>query len=119
MSTRKDFVGRVLAKREELCADDVVKLVGFKPVDRREELISGAHFIAEGNSHDLEHDEGWMTSVCHSPTLGHSIGLGFIKAGDQRLGEKVQAISPVHNKTVRVEIVSPHFVDPEGVRLRG
>jgi sarcosine oxidase subunit alpha len=64
-------------------------------------------------------DEGWMSSVAFSPTLGHSIGLGFIKRGHERLGEVVRAVDPLRGRETRVEIVSPHFVDPEGERLRG
>ena len=64
-------------------------------------------------------DEGYMTSVAHSPTLGQSIGLGFIKRGGMRKGEVVTAADPIRNRSVDVEIVSPHFYDPEGDLLRG
>lgn len=60
-----------------------------------------------------------MTSVAYSPNLGHHIGLGFIKSGHERMGEIVRAVSPVHGTEMEVEIVSAHFVDPEGERLRG
>ena len=59
-----------------------------------------------------------MSSVAYSPILGHMIGLGFIKRGDTRLGETVMAVDPVRGGKVEVEIVSPHFFDPEGKRLR-
>jgi len=60
-----------------------------------------------------------MSSVAHSPTLGHSVGLGFIARGQERLGEVVRAADPVRGEETEVEIVSPHFVDPDGERLRG
>jgi methylglutamate dehydrogenase subunit C len=66
----------------------------------------------------MENDEGWMTSVAHSPTLGHSIGLGFIRRGHERIGERVRAVDLLRGSDIEVEIVSPHFVDPEGERLR-
>jgi sarcosine oxidase subunit alpha len=66
----------------------------------------------------MANDQGWMTSVAYSPTLGTSIGLGFIKSGDTRIGEIVRAVSPVHDTEMDVEICSAHFIDPEGERLR-
>ena len=67
----------------------------------------------------MENDEGWLSSVAFSPTLGHYIGLGFIERGETRIGEKVYAVNLLQNKTTEVEIVSPHFIDPEGDKQRG
>ncbi len=119
MSDKKDYIGRVLAQREHLAREDGLKLVGFKPVDTAQELKSGAHFIAKGKEMTTENDEGWMTSVAWSPNLQTSIGLGFIERGDSRIGETVVAADPLRDRSIEVEIVSPHFVDPEGERLRG
>jgi sarcosine oxidase subunit alpha len=47
------------------------------------------------------------------------IGLGFLKRGDARMGEILRAVSPVHGREMEVEVVSAHFIDPEGERLRG
>ena len=66
----------------------------------------------------MANDQGWMTSVAYSPILGHSIGLGFIRRGHERMGEVVRAVSPVHDTEMDVEIVSAHLIDPEGERLR-
>ena len=118
VSKKKDCIGNVLSERPALNQDDDLRLVGFKPVNKSEALASGAHFIARGKSAVMANDEGWMSSVTFSPELGHSIGLGFIKSGQERMGEIVRAVDLVHNKDIEVEIVSPHFIDPEGDRLR-
>ena len=118
VSDKKDSIGTVLSRRPEMTRDDAVKLVGFRPVDRSVKLIAGSHFIAKGDEATMENDQGWMTSVAFSPSLGHSIGLGFIKSGDSRMGEIVRAVSPVHDTEMEVEIVPSHFIDPEGERLR-
>ena len=118
MSRKKDCIGQVLSQRAELIEKDANRLVGFRPVDRSDKLVAGAHFIPGKKQANMLNDEGWMTSVCYSPTLGYSIGLGFIKSGDQREGEIVRAVNPIQNSEIEVEIVSPHFVDPEGERLR-
>ncbi|MPT24483.1 MAG: hypothetical protein E2577_16765, partial [Starkeya sp.] len=67
----------------------------------------------------LANDQGYMTSVAYSPHLGHWIGLGLIKRGPERLGERVRAYDPVRGEEIEVEICAPGFIDPEGVRLRG
>ncbi|WP_425406635.1 sarcosine oxidase subunit alpha family protein [Hwanghaeella sp.] len=118
VSKKKDSIGSILSERPELNREDGLALIGFKPIDKNRQLRSGAHFIAKGNAHSLENDEGWMTSVAHSPTLGHSIGLGFIKRGSDRIGETVIAADPIRGESIEVEIVSPHFFDPEGERVR-
>ena len=60
-----------------------------------------------------------MTSVAYSPMLGTSIGLGFIRRGHARIGETVRAWDALRGADIPVEIVSPHFYDPEGGLLRG
>jgi len=118
VSKKKDCIGNTLSERPALNTEDGLRLVGFRPVNRTQDLTSGAHFIARGKEAVMDNDEGWMSSVTFSPELGHSIGLGFIKSGQERLGEVVRAVDLVHGKDIEVEIVSAHFVDPEGERLR-
>ncbi len=118
VSAKKDCIGNVLSQRPEMNREDAIRLVGFRPVDRAQKLIAGSHFITQGDEANMANDQGWMTSVAWSPGLGHSIGLGFIKRGHERMGEIVRAVSPVHDTEMEVEIVSAHFIDPEGERLR-
>ena len=59
-----------------------------------------------------------MTIVAYSPSLGHSIGLGFLQRGDQRMGDIVRAVNLIRDQDIEVEIVSAHFIDPDGERLR-
>lgn len=119
VSKKKDSIGNVLSEREGLNTDDDNRLVGFVPVDKSAELQAGSHFVKTGQPVVTENDEGWMSSVCFSPTLGHSIGIGYLQRGQDRMGEVLDAVSPLTDGTVAVEVVSPHFVDPAGERLRG
>ena len=119
MSSKKDFVGRLMAGRAALIETDRPALVGFRPVDPAQRLRAGAHFIGIGKAGVMANDEGFMTSVAYSPTLKHWIGLGLLRNGPARIGERVRAWDPVRNGDVEVEICSPVFVDPEGVRLHG
>jgi sarcosine oxidase subunit alpha len=68
---------------------------------------------------ELASDGGWLTSKVYSPHLGCDIALGYLKAGDQKIGRKMRAVNFLTKTDTEVEIVSPHFFDPEGERLRG
>ncbi len=118
VSKKMDCIGNTLSERAELNREDGLALVGFVPVDRTDKLNGGAHFVSQSSDATTENDEGWMASVAFSPSLGHSIGLGFIERGTDRMGETVIAADPIRGRHIEVEIVSPHFVDPEGERLR-
>jgi sarcosine oxidase subunit alpha len=119
MSTKKDYIGRVMAQRPALSATDRPTLIGFRPIDRGQTLRAGAHFLALGAKPSLENDEGYMTSVAYSPSLQSSIGIGLLKNGPARIGEHVRAYDPVRSGDVEVEICHPAFVDPKGERLHG
>jgi methylglutamate dehydrogenase subunit C len=117
MSTKKDFVGRVLAGRPALVAPTRPSLVGVKPVDPSQRLRAGAHFLKRGAAAAAANDEGYVTSVAFSPHVGTWIGLGLLVGGPERIGERVRAYDPVRSADVEVEVVATVFVDPEGVRL--
>ena len=118
MSSQKDFIGNTLSKRDGLNKDDKIILMGIKPINKSISLNAGAHFISKNKKACTENDEGWISSVAFSPILNHSIGLGFIKNGRNRIGEIIRAVDPLRGNEIEVEIVSPHFLDPEGKRLR-
>jgi sarcosine oxidase subunit alpha len=117
MSSKKDFIGRLMARRAALVEADRPSFVGFKAVDPGQRLRAGAHFIGLGKAATMENDEGYMTSVAYSPSLRHWMGLGLVKNGASRIGERIRAVDPVRNGDIEVEICSPCFVDPEGARL--
>ena len=118
VSRKKDAIGMVLSQREGMTREDGLRLVGVKPVNPRDKLVAGSHFIAKGKPHVAAHDDGWLTSMVFSPHLGHAIALGYLKNGAARLGERLRAVNLLTKTEVEVEIVSPHFIDPEGERLR-
>ena len=119
MSTKKDYIGRVLAGRPALVDPNRPVVVGFRPVDRKQRIRAGAHFIRQGLEATAQNDEGYMTSVAFSPSIGHWIGLGFLARGPERMGEIIRACDPIRGEEYLVEVVSPIFYDPEGEKLRG
>ena len=119
MSIKKDYIGRVLAGRPALVDPNRPVVVGFRPVDRKQRIRAGAHFIRQGLEATAQNDEGYMTSVAFSPSIGHWIGLGFLARGPERMGEIIRACDPIRGEEYLVEVVSPIFYDPEGEKLRG
>jgi sarcosine oxidase subunit alpha len=75
--------------------------------------------VAIGAATTSANDQGWVSSVAWSPMMQTSIALGFVVSGNTRYGEVVRAADPLRGNDVEVEIVSPHFFDPEGRRLHG
>ena len=118
LSAQKDYIGRVLAGRPGLSAPDRPALVGVKPVTAAARLTNGAHFLRIGAQPSLENDEGYISSTTFSPILGHWIGLGFLRGGQKRIGERMRAHNPLLGGDLEVEITSPVFYDPDGKRLR-
>jgi methylglutamate dehydrogenase subunit C len=119
MSTRKDFIGRVLARRPALTAPERASLVGLRPVRPRERVGGGAHLLPVGAPAVAQHDQGHVTSATYSPTCDHWIALALLERGPERLGERLRAYDPMRNSDVEVEVCKPVFVDPDGVRVRG
>ena len=119
VSDKKDCIGRVMAAREGLVDPARERLVGLRPVKADQQMTAGAHIFDAGAAHVHANDQGYVTSVCYSPELGTMIGLGFVRRGPERLGERMMLRDHVRDLTVEVEICSPVFIDPEGGRLRG
>ena len=118
VSKKKDSIGSILSEREGLKSEDALKLVGFKPVDPKNPVPAGSHLMTLGDPVDAAHDQGYVTSACYSPSLKCSIAIGYLKSGDARKGEIIRLVSPLTGFDHNVEVVSAHFVDPEGERLR-
>ena len=120
MSKKKEFVGKRLAYRESLTADDRKKFVGFIPLDSKTSLKAGSQIVANAHSAPPVEMIGHITSTGYCVEHDHPIGLGLIKGGLEAWENKTVYMSyPLRNLTVPMKVVHPVFVDPEGERLRG
>jgi methylglutamate dehydrogenase subunit C len=119
MSSKKDFIGRVMAARPALVDPQRPKLVGLRSRDAGKRLYAGAHLLPIGAALTAENDEGIITSVAYSPSLDYWVGLGFIVGGNERIGQTVMMADFMRDSFIEVELCAPVFVDPKGERLRG
>ncbi len=119
ISPKKDCIGKVMAERSHLMSDQREQLVGLKPVGAVQKLLGGSHIVNLGDDPTRVNDQGYVTSVCHSPTLGHMIGMGFVKGGQSRMGEQVRTVDLLRDFDTLCEICPLPFVDPDGEKLRG
>ncbi len=117
-SKTKPFVGAALRSRPGLTDPDRPALVGLRPVAPGERFAAGAVLCAPGAVGG--HGIGWVSSVADSPHIGCRIGLGFVAGGLSALaGKRVIAADPVRGAETELEVVSPHFFDPDNRRLEG
>jgi sarcosine oxidase subunit alpha len=93
-------------------------LVGLTPLDPKDAIRSGSILIPADAPMDQPRKLGWISSATPSPMLGHSIALGFVEGGMQRAGETLHAYAPLIGERVAVQVVSPHFFDPSGERMK-
>ncbi len=119
ISAKKDCIGKVMAQRDGLLDEDREQLMGFKPVGVVKQLTAGAHFYPEDEEATPDNDQGYMTSVGFSPTFGHFLGLGFVRGGPARAGDRLRMVDAIRGIEAVVEVCHPVFLDPKGERTRG
>jgi len=119
VSAKKDCIGKAASLRPGLTEAKREQLVGLMPVNQGEVLSAGAHLYNERDPATREHNQGYVTSVAPSPTLGCWLGLGFLKDGRARHGQVIRLDDGLRGRKVLVEVCDPVFFDPEGGRMRG
>jgi sarcosine oxidase subunit alpha len=119
LSKKKDFIGKAAATRPGLLDENRPRLIGLKPVGEVKELTAGAHLFDSDADTVPDNDQGYVTSVGYSPTLGHYIALGFLRNGPDRVGHHMKMVDRLRGIIAEVEICDPVFFDPEGGRARG
>jgi len=114
---KPDFVGKRLSTRFGLTAADRLQLVGLKPIEADKEIKAGAHLLRDQAKPSLANDQGFVSSACFSPVLGHFIALAMLKSGRERYGEKIVVWDGLRGMEVPAEVCPPVFVDPENLKL--
>jgi heterotetrameric sarcosine oxidase alpha subunit len=114
---KPDFIGKRLSTRYGLTAADRMQMVGLKPVEADQHIRAGAHLLREGAKPSTLNDQGYVSSACFSPTLGHDIALAFLKSGRERYGERIVVWDKLAGAEVVAEVCNPVFVDPGNAKL--
>lgn len=115
----KDCIGQAGAARPGLSGAKRDQLIGLKPLVPTQELTAGAHLFRDGAKAVRENDQGYVTSVCWSPTLDSYLGLAFLTDGRARHGEVIEMVDHLRGVATRCTVCAPQFYDPDGGRLRG
>jgi methylglutamate dehydrogenase subunit C len=110
-----DFIGCAFAAREDVAAGERLQLIGVRPLGRGARLRNGQQLVAPGAP---AASLGYITSSTPSTELPGWVGLALLQGGRARIGEQLEALSPIHQERVAVRIVEPCQIDAESARVR-
>ena len=94
------------------------KIVGVVPLDKKTSLPEGSHLVKDAKASLPNPKLGYISASCWSVEYDNPFSLAILKNGKNMIGEKLFVMSPLKNKVIPVEIVSSHYVDPKGERVR-
>ncbi|MEY4871386.1 MAG: hypothetical protein RLZZ563_716 [Pseudomonadota bacterium] len=115
VSAKKDCIGKAAAARPGMIGAEREQLVGLRAIGQ---ITAGAHLFTPGDAVKRETDQGYVTSVCWSPVLGAHLGLGFLRNGRARIGERIRLVDHLRGIDVICDVCDPVFHDKEGTKLR-
>jgi sarcosine oxidase subunit alpha len=118
ISKKKDFIGKRSLNRKAFIAEDRQKVVGVVPIDKKTSIPEGSHLVRDAKAQLPNPKLGYISASCWSVEYDNPFSLAIIKDGKNMIGQKLFAMSPLRNKIIAVEIVSSHYVDPKGERVR-
>jgi len=118
LSKKKDFIGKRSLSRQAFIETTREKIVGVIPLDKKTMIPEGSHLVLDSNASLPNPKLGHISASCWSVEYNNPFSLAILKDGKKKIGEKLYALSPLKNKSIPVEIVSSHYVDPKGERVR-
>ncbi len=118
LSKNKDFIGKRSLNRSAFLEEEREKIVGVVPLDKKTMIPEGSHLVKDKNASLPNPKLGHISASCWSVEYNNPFSLAILKNGKKQIGEKLYALSPLKNKVIPVEIVSSHYVDPKGERVR-
>ena len=118
VSKKKDFIGKRSLNKAAYNAPNRQKVVGVVPLDKKTSIPEGSYIVRDAKAKLPNPKLGHVSASCWSVEYDNPFSLAIIKDGKNMIGKKLYALSPLKNKTIPVEIVSSHYVDPKGERVR-
>jgi sarcosine oxidase subunit alpha len=109
------YIGKRGMAREDCVRTDRKHLVGLKTRDPKVVIPEGAQAVNDPKQPIPMTMLGHVTSSYYSANLGHSVAMGFVRNGHNRMGETV--FYPLADgRVIEAEICNPVFLDPKGER---
>jgi len=118
VSKKKDFIGKRSLSKLAFSQSDRQKIVGLIPTDRKTSIPEGSHLVIDKNAKLPNPKLGHVSSSCWSVENNNPFSLAILKDGKNMIGKKLFAVSPLKNISIEVEVISSHYVDHEGKRVR-
>ena len=118
VSKKKDFIGKRSLQKEAFNKADRQKIVGLVPTDKKSTIPEGSHLVVDKNAKLPNPKLGHVSSSCWSVENNNPFSLAIVKDGKNMIGKKLFAVSPLKKTAIEVEIISSHYVDHEGKRVR-
>ena len=118
VSKKKDFIGKRSLSKAAYVMLDRQKVVGVVPLDKKTSIPEGSYLVKDAKAKLPNPKLGHISASCWSVEYDNPFSLAILKDGKNMIGKKLYALSPLKNKTIPVEIVSSHYVDPKGERVR-
>ena len=118
VSKKKDFIGKRSLSKSAYISPDRQKIVGVVPLDKKTSIPEGSYIVKDAKAKLPNPKLGHVSASCWSVEYDNPFSLAIIKDGKNMIGKKLFALSPLKNKIIPVEIVSSHYVDPKGERVR-
>ena len=118
VSVKKDFIGKRSLQKEAFNNSDRQKIVGLVPIDRKTNIPEGSHLVLDKNAKLPNPKLGHVSSSCWSYENNNPFSLAIVKNGKNMVGKKLFAVSPLKDIAIEVEVISSHYVDQEGKRVR-
>ena len=118
LSKKKDFIGKRSMQKEAFISSKREKIVGVVPLDKKTSIPEGSYIVKDANTKLPNPKLGHVSASCWSVEYNNPFSLAIIKDGKNMIGQKLFALSPLKNKSIPVEVVSSHYVDPKGERVR-
>jgi sarcosine oxidase, subunit alpha len=114
---KPDFVGKRSLDRASMKSANRKQLVGLRSKDNRTLLEEGAQLAEQPGQSAPMALIGHITSSYQSSAMNAPIALAMIAGGRARMGQTLYV--PMSAGDVPVEVTSPVFYDPQGVRING
>ncbi len=118
VSKKKDFIGKNSLGKDAFVLENRQKIVGLVPTDRKSSIPEGSHLVENEKAKLPNPKLGHVSSSCWSVENNNPFSLAIVNDGKNMIGKKLFAVSPLKNTSIEVEIISSHYVDPEGKRVR-